>query len=399
MIKHSATPRKKVTFDELVENDTLGLFDGVTATNKKTASSSNSLIDNFEKINAFYESNQREPENCDDLEESKLARALAHIRAKDSLRAQVIDLDRHTLLDEADLSTQQAEVTNEAQREPVQPKKPLNTLDDVFDSGLLDDDSTDIFNLKHVTTKKAKPETIAERKTCTDFDKYESFFEDLDQMVKAREVEIKRFSNVGQIKKGDIFISGGLYCFVAEVGEYRENNDGRYDPRLRVIYSNGMESNLLLWSLAKSLYADPNGKQIIRGVESIYEQFGAEKVPEGSVKTGEIYFLRSLSERPEIKAIPNLIKIGVTSGSTYKRIENAAKEKTYLEAPVEILKILPCYNLNAENLEKLIHHKLHDRRKNITISSPGGGVYKATEWFDVPLDAAIYAVQEIMNSK
>lgn len=392
MIKHNPTPRKKRTFEELVTNDTLGLFDGVTASKKKQQTNSNPLIDNFQKIIDFYEANQREPKDSDDLEESKLARALARIRSKDNLKEQVIKLDRFGLLDETEILS----VQEDDKKKDSEPDKPLKTLDDIFGSGLLDDDSSDIFQLKHVTQKREKPEEIAKRKPCPDFEKYKPFFEELDKLVENREVDIKRFSNVQQIKKGDIFISGGLYCFVAEVGEYRENNDGRYDPRLRVIYSNGTESNLLLWSLGKSLYEDPNGKQIIRGVDSIYEQFNVENTPDGAVKTGEIYFLKSLSDRPEIKAIPNLIKIGVTTGSTYKRIENADTEKTYLEAPVEILKILPCYNLNVKNLEKLIHAKLHDKRKNIKITSPGGGIYTATEWFDVKLDEALNVVKSLL---
>ena len=392
MIKHHHKPRKKRTFDELVANDTLGLFDGVTAAKKKNQSSGNPLIENFQKINDFYEANQREPQDSDDLEESKLARALARIRSKDNLKEQVIEFDRFGLLNNSEVVLE----TESFKKKESKPTQSLKTLDDVFGSGLLDDDSSDIFELKHVTQKREKPEEIAKRKPCPDFEKYIPFFDELDKLVENREVDIKRFSNVQQIKKGDIFISGGLYCFVADVGEYRENNDGRYDPRLRVIYSNGTESNLLLWSLGKSLYEDPNGKQIIRGVESIYEQFNVDKTPDGSVKTGEIYFLKSLSERSEIQAIPNLIKIGVTTGSTYKRIENADTEKTYLEAPVEVLKILPCYNLNVKNLEKLIHSKLHDRRKSIKITSPGGGVYTATEWFDVHLDEALNVVKSLL---
>jgi len=392
MIKHHHKPRKKRTFDELVANDTLGLFDGVTATNKNNQSSNNQLVDRFQKINDFYEANQREPQDSDDLEESKLARALARIRSKDNLKEQVIEFDRFGLLNNSEVVLE----TQSFKKKESKPTQSLKTLDDVFGSGLLDDDSSDIFELKHVTQKREKPEEIAKRKPCPNFEKYIPFFDELDKLVENREVDIKRFSNVQQIKKGDIFISGGLYCFVADVGEYRENNDGRYDPRLRVIYSNGTESNLLLWSLGKSLYEDPNGKQIIRGVESIYEQFNVDKTPDGSVKTGEIYFLKSLSERSEIQAIPNLIKIGVTTGSTYKRIENADTEKTYLEAPVEVLKILPCYNLNVKNLEKLIHSKLHDRRKSIKITSPGGGVYTATEWFDVHLDEALNVVKSLL---
>jgi hypothetical protein len=394
MIKHYSKPKKRLTFEELVESDTLGLFDGVKASKKKAMSGNNPAIEVFEKINVFFEKYHREPADSSELEEAKLARALSQFRTKDNLKEQVIDLDRFELLNEAPVKKKQNEPVKLKAR-PIEAT--LESLDDIFESGLLDDDSSDIFNLKHIQKPKTKPDQVAQRKKCPDFHKYETFFELLDQGVKNREVDIRRFRNGSQIRLGDIFISGGIYCTVVNIGEYREAY-GRYDPRLRVIFSNGTESNLLLRSLEKSLYEDPNGKRIIRGAESVYEQFGVDQTPEGAIKTGEIYFLRSLSERPEIKAIPNLIKIGVTTGTTHKRIENAATEKTYLEAPVEVLEILPCYNLNVGNLENLIHHKLHDRRKNITISSPGGGIYKAREWFDVSLDEAIKTVQEIMNN-
>lgn len=392
MIYHSSKAKQKLTFDDLVKNDNLGLFDGIKVGTRKSSVQKDAASELFAKINAFIAKHAREPMNSDDFEETKLARGLAKFRKQSELANKLHDMDEYGLLNDF-LKSNEVEETNQINK--IFKEAPSN-IDDVFSSGLFDDASSDIFQLKHVTQKREKPEEIAKRKPCPDFEKYIPFFEELDRLVENREVDIKRFSNVQQIKKGDIFISGGLYCFVADVGEYRENNDGRYDPRLRVIYSNGTESNLLLWSLGKSLYEDPNGKQIIRGVESIYEQFNVDKTPDGSVKTGEIYFLKSLSERSEIQAIPNLIKIGVTTGSTYKRIENADTEKTYLEAPVEVLKILPCYNLNVKNLEKLIHSKLHDRRKSIKITSPGGGVYTATEWFDVHLDEALNVVKSLL---
>lgn len=45
---------------------------------------------------------------------------------------------------------------------------------------------------------------------------------------------------------------------------------------------------------------------------------------------GVIYMLRSLSEHPDIKAVPNLYKIGLARRSIESRIQNAANEPTYL---------------------------------------------------------------------
>ena len=398
MINHSSTPRKKQTFNDLVDNDTLGLFDGVKPVKKTSSSQSNPALDIFENINDFLDENDKEPQDCDDLDESKLARALNRFRTRDNLKDQVENSDRHSLLNDSDSSLKKKILVADNTSTPeIVDAEPMS-LDEIFESGLFDDEASDIFDLSHISASpKKKPEKVAQRKKCKDFEQFASFFEELDAMVKNHEVDIERFKNGSQIRLGDIFIRGGIYCTVVNIGKYRET-DSRYDPRLRVIFSNGTESNLLMRSLEKSLYTDPHGKRIIRGPESVYEQFRSlDKVSENDKKTGEIYFLRSLSERPEIIGIPNLIKIGVTADSTQQRIKNAATDKTYLEAPVEILKILPCYNLNAMNLEKMIHDFLHSRRKAITIMSPGGGTYKATEWFDVPLHTAINVVGKIMS--
>ena len=52
---------------------------------------------------------------------------------------------------------------------------------------------------------------------------------------------------------------------------------------------------------------------------------------------GVVYVLRSLSEDPQVLAIPNLHKIGFTKGTTTTRIGNAKRSKTYLNAPVKVV--------------------------------------------------------------
>ena len=55
------------------------------------------------------------------------------------------------------------------------------------------------------------------------------------------------------VKPGDFFILGGQTVYVAEVGEPIRAPNGEMDARLRAIYSNGTESNLLLRSLQRAL--------------------------------------------------------------------------------------------------------------------------------------------------
>jgi len=70
---------------------------------------------------------------------------------------------------------------------------------------------------------------------------------------------------------------------------------------------------------------------------------------------GFIYILRSKSDKPEIKELNNLFKIGFSKTSVEERIKNASLEPTYLMADVKIVMAYQCYNMNPQKLEKLVH--------------------------------------------
>jgi hypothetical protein len=63
------------------------------------------------------------------------------------------------------------------------------------------------------------------------------------------------------ITPGQFFILGGQIAYVAE-WRIPSAPNGETDARLRVIYSNGTESNLLLRSLQRALYKDEAGRRI-----------------------------------------------------------------------------------------------------------------------------------------
>lgn len=54
----------------------------------------------------------------------------------------------------------------------------------------------------------------------------------------------------------------GQKAYVAEVGEVFSNAQGRRDARLRVIFDNGTESNMLMRSLQRALHKDAAGRRI-----------------------------------------------------------------------------------------------------------------------------------------
>lgn len=83
----------------------------------------------------------------------------------------------------------------------------------------------------------------------------------------------------------------------------------RKDRRLRVVYDNATESNVLARSLQKAQYRDGAGRRITN--PSAGPLFGNEA--EGDdLESGTIYVLRSKSDLPEIAKHRQLIhKIGV----------------------------------------------------------------------------------------
>ncbi len=180
-----------------------------------------------------------------------------------------------------------------------------------------------------------------------------------------------------------------------EVGKHRNDSQGRYDPRLRVIFENGTESNILLRTLSKRLYQDKTGRRIVRDAESVVDGFN--NVTPADIRTGEIYIVTSLSDNPTLVNIPNLVKIGFTRGSVDDRIKRAQKDKTFLEAPVKILKVVTCYNTNMGSFENIIHQFFHAQKLGISITSKDGQLYRPQEWFSVPLDVVVEVVNHIIN--
>ncbi len=132
-----------------------------------------------------------------------------------------------------------------------------------------------------------------------------------------------RFGRDTSIEGGNYFIVGGQLAYVAEVGENIKSAYGRNDARLRVIYANGTESNLLRRSLERALYKDETGRRLTES--HMGPLFGDAPEPD-DIETGTIYMLRSLSSHPFVAEHRELIhKIGVTGGKVEIRIAGAER--------------------------------------------------------------------------
>ena len=102
----------------------------------------------------------------------------------------------------------------------------------------------------------------------------------------------------------------GQIVYVSEIGEYFKAPNGENDARLRVIYSNGTESDLLMRSLKKALNNDKASRRILvaNNVGPLFSSFKSnDHSNELEIKSGTIYILRSLSDNPFIKKHKDII--------------------------------------------------------------------------------------------
>ena len=286
---------------------------------------------------------------------------------------------------------------------------PISTnLDELDEDALLAElgvsdvhpEQNDITMLRHVRpyVEIKAAEEIANRTPCKDFDRFKALFEEAGAGLKVGTWMTKPFVKNASIELGDFFIIGGQIAYVAEMYEGTKTKDGRDNPRLRVIFDNHTESNLLLRSLSRSLYPDGNtpvGRRLIRRDDG--PLFGSAAEPD-DIETGTIYVLRSLSTHPFVAEHRELIhKIGVTGGKVETRIAGAQNDATYLLADVEVIATYRLHNLNRTKLENLFHRLFGAAQLDLTIEDRFGHPVKPREWFLVPLNVIDEAVQRIRD--
>jgi hypothetical protein len=162
--------------------------------------------------------------------------------------------------------------------------------------------------------------------------------------------------------------------------------------RLRAIYSNGTESNILLRSLQRALYEEHrNGRRITK--PDLGPLFG-DTLDENDLASGTIYVLESLSTQPEIAALKgHLYKIGVTGGRVEDRIVQAEREPTFLLAPVKIVATWKLANIKRFGLEQILHRVLSPAQLQISALGRFGPAVEPQEWFVVPFSV----INEVMT--
>jgi len=335
------------------------------------------LLGSFREIEEFVKDHGRMPEaNPKDMHEFKLNSRLSGINDSPAKAEALRPIDNLGLI-----------------------KKPIESLEDILDDddmGLLEPDPESIFTLRNVPSNMRMPERIASRKPCLDFANFESLFVLCHAELKQGLREMRAFTGEQQIKPGHFFVLHGVMAYVAEVGE-KEIRNKKVNARLRCIFENGTESNMLLRSLATELYKDPAGRRVLSHSDQALDEL--DQVKDDDIETGYIYVLSSTSERDDIRSINHLYKIGYSTVPVPQRIKNSKREPTYLMSGVKIISAYKCYNLNPQKFENLLHTFFGKYCLDVQVVDDVGMKHTPREWFIAPLPAIEMAVQLLINGE
>lgn len=348
------------------------------------------VIAGFEEIQRFVTEHGRAPQHGENLDifERLYAVRLDRLRVQEDCRTLLAPLDHQGLLAGA-------------------VSAPAGASEEIDDDELLaqlgvDATAGEITELKHVRSaaEKRAAEEIANRTLCEDFGKFKPLFEQVQRELDTGLRTTRDFvRDAGFLKadivQGNFFILGGQIAYVAEVGEPIRAPNGEFDARLRVIYSNGTESDLLRRSLQRALYKDEAGRRI---TDPAAGPLFAGEVEKDDSASGTIYVLRSKSDNPIVAAHRDLLhKVGVTGGDVAKRIANAKLDPTFLMADVEVVATYELYNINRTKLENIIHRVFAPAQLDVEIKDRFGHPVVPREWFLVPVFVVDEAVERIRD--
>lgn len=386
--------KKYLTINDILNDEDFHLIEDKKKV-KKVKTADDRLLSSFEEINAFYEINNREPQQATDINERGLYSRLNGIRSNSEKMEALKKYDKHNLL-----------ISEQVEKEKIE------SIDDIlsFDPlGLLETNDEGLFDFKNVPNKeemekRAATDFVAKRKPCEDFDKYEPLFKKVQNDLKTGKRKLVEFT-VGNLREQTYYVHNGILFFLEKIDiskkeHYREDGTRvREDGRTHCVFENGTESNMLKRSVEKILY--DNGSVVTENADEvnteIIERFN--NITEEDSATGFIYILSSKSVDPKITEINNLYKIGYSTTPVEDRIKNAEKQPTYLMAPVKVEAVYQTYNMNTQKFEQLLHNFFGSACVNIDIYDEKSNRRLPQEWFVAPINIIDRAVELIITGE
>lgn len=376
------------TLDDIfAEDDEFGLLE-VRLRAAGGANAGDRGVAALREVTAFYERHGRIPDaDADDHDEMRLGTIWN--RASQTPTDQMIAEDRLGLLNVA--APLQVSWRDEPSTEDVP-----DSLDEIFDDDDLVVDPS-LVVLTHATPAADRhlPDHRAEFVPCRDFELYRDRFEAVQQALESGDRQatpVKKWAVIEPLE-GDFFIRNGLLAMIAEKSEMTARGGSR-DHRLRVIFSNGTESDPLMSSFRKSLNDDKTARLVQKvGMGPLDPDWESDQLE----LSGTIYVARSRSDDPAIKQQRMLLhKIGVTSQDVHRRVADARNDPTFLLAPVEIVATYELKNLSRRKVENLLHRFFASARPaELFVTDRFGKKVFPKEWFYVLPDHVAQAAKLI----
>ncbi|MFD2543785.1 GIY-YIG nuclease family protein [Lacinutrix gracilariae] len=377
---------KKDTFT--IEDDELLAALGIEVEVKKKTTFTpieERVIAGFEEIQKFVDEHNRLPLHGEenDIFERLYAVRLEKIKEKTEFIDLLKEIDYHNILS--------GEIKNS-----------VEVSDNLDDDELLnllgvEEEENSITNLKHVKTRAEKRavEEFANRIICEDFENFKPLFEKTKKEIENGFRETVRFRKDSGFTKTLIqeklfVVIRGQMAYIAQKGEIFKAPNGEEDARLRVIYDNGTENDLLQRSLIRAMYKDETSRFVTTsGLGPLF----SDELESDDLESGTIYVLRSNSKNSLILQNREVFhKIGVTGNDINKRIQNAKNDPTFLMADVEVVATYKLANIKRHKLENLIQSFFKNAKLDIDVKDRFGKPVNPKEWFLVP----IFIIDEVV---
>lgn len=392
-------PRYRSIDEILAEEDELGLLDVKVRARAARTPEGERDAQLVRDVNAFFDRTGHVPDPAAlDYEEMRIGMLWSQLVARGASE-DLAEEDRNGLLSDGTFSlhAEPAAPERDWRDEPEEDEVPTS-LDDIFDDEDLDvsDAFTTIQNVTRAEDRLV-PDHRAEFYPCHDFDQFRDMFARVQAALEAGEREVRPINHKEEIRvdEGSLFIRKGLLTYVAEKAEMTARA-GKRDHRLRIIFSNGTESDPLLSSFRKALAEDTTARAIHRhGIGAMDPDWEADRID----LTGTVYVVRSRSKESAIAEVSKiLLKIGVTTQTVQRRLADARNDPTFLLAPVELVATYDLINLNWRKVEQLLHTFFAAARPSgLWITDRFGKKVYPREWFFVLPEHVSQAVQAIKD--
>lgn len=219
---------------------------------KKRTTSSDRLIAGFQEILNFYETNGRLPEDTES--ERTLFHKWKGLLKKDTSVQRCRPYDTIGILPQEPQDLSEPEMSY---HEEMTAEEKLNAIfNDPLLSNVLHGEDLGLFDMPEYMRQRLaarkEAEYVGKRSPCEDFDKYAEGFKEIQQGIKTGKYKLIKFS-VKHLKVGNYFVEDGMIGYLAAFDDDGINLHGNRDGRTRVIYENGVESDIKYKTITKNL--------------------------------------------------------------------------------------------------------------------------------------------------